>query len=182
MRTILAGVLAGVAMFIWSGIANLALPIGTTGVSRAPDEAQVQAALHAALGERSGLYVVPYSAMTAKAPSGPAAVVEYLGRGEPFGITPAKLATEFAVELVMAVLAAILLSLTRLSGFVPRVAFVLALGVFAAVMTNASNMIWFAFPADYTLGYAFILLVGYLVAGVVIAAVVRPGVRGLSPA
>ena len=49
-------------------------------------------------------------------------------------------------------------------------------------MTNASNMIWFAFPADYTLAYAFILLTGYLVAGVVIATVARPRVRGLSPA
>jgi hypothetical protein len=179
MRTILAGVLAGVAMFIWSGIANLALPVGTMGISRAPDEAKLQAALHETLGERSGLYVAPYSAMSAKAPSGPSAVVEYLGRGESFGVTPPKLAAEFAVELAMAVLAAVLLGLTRLKGFIPRVAFVMALGVFAAVMTNASNLIWFAFPADYTLGYAFILMVGYLIAGVVIAAVARPGVRGL---
>ncbi len=174
MRTIIAGVLAAVAMFAWSGIANLALPLGTMGISRAPDEPKAQAALKTALGDRSGLYVLPYSAMSAKAPSGPAAVVAYLGRGEPFGVTPAKLAGEFIVELAVSLLAAVLLGFTRLQGLLRRTGFVVALGLFAAVMTNASNMIWFAFPLDYTLAYATIQMIGFLIAGLVIAAVARP--------
>ena len=174
MRTILAGVLAAVAMFIWSGVANLALPLGTTGISRVADEPKAQAALKTALGERSGLYVLPYSAMSGKAPPGPAAVVTYLGRGETFGVTPAKLICEFLVELAVSLLAAALLGLTRLEGLVRRAGFVVALGLFAAVMTNASNMIWFAFPLDYTLAYATIQMIGFAIAGLVIAAVARP--------
>ena len=179
MRTILAGVLGAVAMFVWSGIANLALPLGTVGISRAPDEAKVQAALQATLGQRSGLYVVPMSAMKAKAPPGTAAVVGYLGNGEPFGVTPSKLVAEFVVELAVSVLAAVLLATTRLGGFVQRAGFVVALGLFAAVMTNASNMIWFAFPLDYTLAYASIQLIGFAIAGVIIALVAKTSVRGL---
>ena len=179
MRTILAGVLAGIAMFIWSGIANMALPLGKVGISQAPDEGKVQAALQVALGHKSGLYVVPMSAMSGKAPAGPAVVVEYLGNNESFGITPSKLASECLMELALSVLAAVLLGMTRLTGFAQRTAFVVALGLFAAVMTNVSNMTWFAFPLDYTLAYASIQMIGFLIAGAVIAAVARPGVRGL---
>ena len=174
MRTILAGVLAAIAMFAWSGAANIALPIGKVGISRAPDEARLQATLKAGLGDRSGLYVLPMSAMSGKAPAGPAAVVTYLGRGEAFGITPSKLIGEFLVELCVSLLAAFLLGLTRLEGFLPRAGFVVALGLFAAGMTNASNLLWFAFPLDYTLAYATIQMIGFGIAALVIAAVMRP--------
>ncbi len=174
MRTIVAGVLAAVAMFIWSGIGNLALPLGTTGISHAPDEPKAQASLKAVLGEKSGLYVLPYSAMSGKAPPGPAAVITYLGRGEAFGVTPVKLVGEFIVELAVSLLAATLLGFTRLQGLLARTGFVVALGLIAAGMTNASNMIWFAYPLDYTLAYATIQMIGFLIAGLVIAAVARP--------
>ena len=116
--------------------------------------------------------------MSGKAKSAPAAVVTYLGRGESFGVTPAKLAFELVVEVLVSLLAALLLGLTRLYDFLPRLGFVMGLGVLAAGMTNASNMIWFAFPLDYTLAYAATQLMGFLIAGAVIASLVRPK-RGL---
>lgn len=174
MRILIAGVVAGLAMFLWSGLSNLALPLGKIGVLAAPNEAAAQAALKTNLGEHSGLYVLPMAAMSGKANSSPAAVVTYLGRGESFGVTPAKLAAELVLEVLLSILAAALLSLTRLYGFLPRLGFVVALGLFATVMTNTSNMIWFAYPLDYTLAYAATQLIGFLIAGAVIAALVRP--------
>ena len=178
MRILIAGVAAGLAMFAWSGVANLALPLGKVGILVAPNEAQLQAALKTGFGQRSGLYVLPYAAMSGKAKSAPAAVVTYLGRGEGFGVTPLKLAVELVVEVLVSLLAALLLGLTRLYDFLPRLGFVMGLGVLAAGMTNASNMIWFAFPLDYTLAYATTQLIGFLIAGAVIASLVRPK-RGL---
>ena len=178
MRILIAGALAGFAMFIWSGLANLALPLGKVGISAASNEAQAQAALKTSFGDRSGLYVLPMSAMSGKATSSPAAVVTYLGRGEAFGVTPVKLGAEFVTELALSILAAFLLGMTRLQGFGARVGFVVALGAFAAVMTNVSNMIWFAFPLDYTLAYGATQMIGFLIAGAVIAALI-PAKRGL---
>ena len=72
------------------------------------------------------------------------------------------------------VIAAFLLSLTMLSGYVSRVGFVGALGVLAALSTSPSLTIWYRFPANYTLATMFIDIVGYVVAGLVIAAILKP--------
>ena len=62
MRILIAGVIAGLAMFVWSGVANLALPLGKVGIRAAPNETQLQATLRTGLGQGSGLYVLPYAA------------------------------------------------------------------------------------------------------------------------
>ena len=38
MRIFLAGLLGGIAMFIWTSIAHMALPLGDTGVREIPNE------------------------------------------------------------------------------------------------------------------------------------------------
>src|SRR5437899_8106516 len=58
-RIILAGVLGGIAMFIWTSIAHMALPLGEAGVSEIPNEATVLAAMQTSIGQQSGLYVFP---------------------------------------------------------------------------------------------------------------------------
>lgn len=44
----------------------------------------------------------------------------------------------------------------------------------AAVSTDPSYWIWYHFPANFTLASMFISLVGYVVAGLVIAAILKP--------
>jgi hypothetical protein len=50
MRIILAGVLGGIVMFIWTSIAHMVLPLGETGIREIPNESRVLAALHDNLG------------------------------------------------------------------------------------------------------------------------------------
>jgi hypothetical protein len=171
MRVLIAGVVAGLAMFVWSAIANTATPLGTLGISKSAPEGVILTTLHRVLGEEGALYVLPSVAMSGKAPNGPSAFLVYNGPASDFGITPAKLAGELLVEVAAAIIAAWLLSMTRLSGFAGRVGFVTALGLLAAGMTNASNALWFGFPPAYVLGYAAIQMIGFVIAGVVIAAV-----------
>jgi len=66
-------------------------------------------------------------------------------------------------------IAAFLLSLTVIAAYVMRVVFVALISVSAALSTNVSYMIWYNFPADYTLGYMSIEIIGGIVAGLVIA-------------
>lgn len=56
-RVFLAGLLGGVAMFVWSSVAHMVLPLGATGVQEIPNEAAVLPALHNVLGDKSGLYL-----------------------------------------------------------------------------------------------------------------------------
>jgi len=58
-RTLLAGVLGGIAMFIWTSIAHMALPLGEAGIREIPNEQAVLAAMQANIGDKSALYLFP---------------------------------------------------------------------------------------------------------------------------
>ena len=173
MRTILAGILGGVAMFIWTSIAHVATPLGMVGVSTLPNEGETILSLNNLIGENGGFYLFPspQKSASSEAPGvGPAGLLVWRPRTV-LSLNPANLITEFATELAEAVLAAILLSWAAVQGFASRVGFVTLLGVAAAITTNVSYWNWYGFPTNYTLVYGLIEVVGYLVAGVAIALV-----------
>ena len=81
---------------------------------------------------------------------------------------------EFVKEAALSLIAAFLLMQSILASYVARVGFVSLVGLAGALTTNPSYMIWYGFPANYTLGYGFIDFIGFVVAGLAIAAIVRP--------
>ena len=169
LRIVIAGLLGGLAMYVWSSLAHVALPLGNTGVKALPHEAADVAALKADLGDKSGLYLAP---ARMDAPPGPGVLVVY--HSTPTQMDPKTLAGEGLSELVRSILAAVLLSLTALRGYLPRAGFVGLVGLTATLTTNPSYWLWYKFPTDYTLAYIGIELVGYVVAGLVIAAILKP--------
>src|SRR5438874_9295526 len=58
-RTFAAGILGGIAMFIWTSVAHLALPLGEAGVREIPNEQAALAPLQQNIGEKEGLYLFP---------------------------------------------------------------------------------------------------------------------------
>jgi hypothetical protein len=169
MRILIAGILGGIAMYIWSSLAHGVLPLGRVGVSTLPNEAAVVATLKTNLGDKAGLYEFPAD-MNAK--TGPGGTLVYHTDVTQMG--PSTLGSEAVVEIAESILAAVLLSFAALSTYIGRVGFVSLVGLTAQLATNPSYMIWYKYPADYTCAYMLIGLVGYLVAGLVIAAVLKP--------
>ncbi len=47
-------------------------------------------------------------------------------------------------------------------------------GILAAISTNISYWNWYGFPGNYTFAYAFTIVVGFAVAGLVTAAMLKP--------
>ena len=177
LRILIAGLLGGLAMFAWNSIAHTILPIGHAGLSQIPNEAAARTALQSAMGTepKSGLYVFPWTEHGASAPKatpGPSGIIVY-HPDRPLEMAPSMLVSEALSEIVQAIIAAFLLSLTVLVGLLHRALFVTAMGVAVAMCTHLSNWIWWGFPADYTLAAIATIVVGYLVAGVVIALVMR---------
>jgi len=179
IRVGVAGFLGGVAMFMWASIAHLVTPLGSTGISQIPAEDSVLAPMHNALGDHAGLYAFPWlqnqssAAMKAyqeKLKTSPSGLLAYRPPGTP-AMQTSQLVTEFISEAVQAIIAATLLAWAALAGFWKRVGFVTLLGGAAAITTNVSYWNWYGFPASYTAAYAAIEWVGYIVAGLVIAAV-----------
>ena len=63
-----------------------------------------------------------------------------------------------------------LLTLTRVSTFAGRLAFFALLGLAVSCIDNISNWNWYGYSATYTLAYCFTGWVGFLLAGMVVAA------------
>jgi hypothetical protein len=182
-RILLAGLLGGIAMFLWSSVAHLVLPLGQAGIGEIPNEQPVLTALRSSLGASSGLYLFPglgpgpdamrqYGQLLAANPSG---LLIYHPPGAQ-AMTAGQLATEFIAEVIQALLLAVLLARTRLTGFGSRLGFVFVAAVLAALGTNVSYWNWYGFPATYTAAYITTQIVGLLCAGLVAAALLKkPG-------
>jgi hypothetical protein len=181
-------VLGAVAMFIWSFIAHMVLPLGYAGVREIPNESAVLGAMQASLGQTSGLYLFPglgaglnptsaqrNAAMKVYGPklaANPSGLLVYHPPGAK-GITGGKLGLEFLTEFVEALLAVILLAQTRINSYAGKAGFITLVGIVAAVTSNIPYWNWYGFPGNYTAAYMTMQIVGYLAAGLVAAVVVK---------
>jgi hypothetical protein len=188
-RIILAGVLGAVAMFVWTSIAHMALPLGEAGVQNTMNDDALLSALKSTVKDKPGLYIYPsmglgpdathaqrneamksYEATMEKNPSG--FFIYHPAGSRPMNMVK-YLTTEFATELCEALLAVWLLAQTRIVTFGGRVGFVTAAGIIAAIATNVSYWNWWGFPGSYTGAYIFIQVVGFFLVGVVAAIMFR---------
>jgi len=187
-RILLAGLLGGIAMFIWAFLAHMVLPLGSTGIREIPNETAVLGAMQASLGQTAGLYFFPglgvgpnptaaqrnaamkeYDPKLAANPSG---LLLYHPPGAK-GMTGGKLGLEFLTEVVETLLAVFLLAQTRLQSYAGKVGFIVLVGIIAALATNIPYWNWYGFPGNYTAAYMTTQIVAYLVAGLVGAAVLK---------
>lgn len=174
VRIVVAGLLGGLIMFIWSAVSHTMTPFGEAGISKLSDEVSIRRNLQGAIGDHSGLYMFP--AMdhrgTLEPPPGPSGVIMY-HFNRSLSLSPWTVILELISELAQGVVAAMLLSATGMIGYTARVGFVALIGVPVALATNLTYWIWFGFPSSYTASQIFITWGGYLVAGLVIAGVER---------
>ena len=173
MRIILAGLLGAFAMYVWSTVAHVATPLGTAGISTLPDEQVIVNAVAASMGEQHGFYLFPDMRPGSQGAGnpvkeGPFGLLVYRPHVS-YALNPANLIIEFATELAETMIAALLLSWIALTGYAARVGFVTLIGVAGAITTNVPYWNWYGFPTSYSLVYAFVEIVGYLAAGLVIA-------------
>ena len=188
MRILLAGILGGIAMFVWTSIAHMALPLGETGINEIPNESALLSAMQSSIGDKTGLYVFPglgvgknatreakneaMKQMQQRIATNPSGILMYHPPGRPFGFGKS-LAVEFSTEVLQAILVIWLLAQTRIGSFAGRVGFVLIAGILAAITTNVSYWNWYGFPAVYTANYILIEIVSFVLVGVIAALVLR---------
>jgi hypothetical protein len=189
-RIFLAGFLGAIAMFAWTAIAHMALPIGEAGVENTMNDEDLLAALKSTVKNKEGLYLYPTMGLAPDATHAQqsAAMEKYPEKLEknpsgifiyhPPGSRPMNmgkfLSIEFITELVEAFLAVWLLAQTRIVSFGGRLGFVTAAGIMAAIATNVSYWNWYGFPTIYTASYILIQVVGFFLVGVVAAIMFRP--------
>lgn len=186
-RKLLAGILGGIAYFAWSSLAHVVLPLGQTGVQEMPNDQAVLDTLKTSVSS-DGFYFFPGSGKPnapasermaalrerSKTYVGPTGIMIYHPQGS-LAITPGQLISEFITNLVQILLAVFLLGQTSLASFAARWRFVTVAGVLAAISTNISYRIFYGFPGNYTLAYICTIAMGFVCAGLVVAAMMKPG-------
>ena len=194
-RVALAGLLAGLAIFAWGSASHMLLGLTDHVMKPLPNEDTVLSALRQNVLE-SGLYLFPDAGYMA-ASKGPAEqqkaaaaawerayaeqphglLVVTQPTGQPFNMA-GRLMIQLGIEIACALLAAVLLMLAApsLPRFWARVLFVAALGVFASVQIDGPYWNWYGFPGSYFRASALDAVIGWAIAGLVLAAMIRtPG-------
>src|SRR6267378_368362 len=187
-RILLAAILGGLILFVWMFVAHEVLGLGEIGVREIPNEAVVLSAMRGAIPE-AGFYIFPGFGLGPKPTSEQrnAAMPEYMKKygQSPHGVLvyhPASgpfhfgrlLGREFALNVLQALLAALLVWCAA-SGrnYGARVGIVTIAGVLAAISTNIEYWNWYEFPGNYIAGYMTTQIVGFVLAGLVIATFVK---------
>ncbi len=191
MKKILIAALAGgLALFIWSALSWTTLPLHKSSIHTIPNEDFVATVLKTGIPSK-GVYLFPASpgmtgdlpADQAKAPAetfmkkmqtGPNFWLIY----DPSGYDPAMAGQYiwgFILDLIAAILAAWLLSRSTARGasYVSRVVFCGTLGIFASFVSFLPAWNWMGYPMDYTTAMVADAVIGWLIAGLVIAAIVK---------
>jgi hypothetical protein len=184
-KVVLGGLVAGILVFFWGAIAHVALPLGEMGIRTIPDEQAVLGAMKNAIRE-PGFYFFPghdmskplseseQKAFDDKIKQGPTGVLVIHPEGGE-AMSPRQLLTELASNVAAALLAALVLTQVR-SGYLGRLLVVTLMGVFGFVSISVSYWNWYGFPLDFSTGEAIMEIVGWFLAGLVLAAIVRPRV------
>lgn len=194
-RVVIAGILGGLAMFVWTFVAHEFLPIGEMGVREIPNESVVLSAMQTTISQ-PGFYIYPGFGLGPNPTSEQrkAAMPAYMKKYEqsphgiliyhpasgafPFG---AAVAREGALNLLEGLLAAWLLSWAAAGrGYVARGMFVAVVGILATVTTNVEQWNWFEFPGAYIAGYMITQIVGYVLVGLIAAAFVKSEIAARS--
>lgn len=183
MRVLLAGLAGGVVFFIWGAISWMVLPWHDEGIKSLPGEAAILPALRQNIGE-SGLYLFP----PMPEPQGdPAARKQFEDRHRagpvgwlvyhPGGREPmprAMFVKGFVINVLSALIAAgFLAGSGARRGYVARALLAAALGLFAGLCTHVMQWNWMLLPGVYTTIMVVDLVVGWLFAGLAMAAILR---------
>ena len=184
-RIIIAAIVGGLIVFCWSFVSHMMTPIGEMGMhhDKLPGETSLRSAMTEHLPE-SGLYFIPgkdpllegdparqWEEAMERMESGP--VVLMAVRKDGSSGMAKELVFEGLANISCALVAALILWCIPCA-FVCRVLVVVALGLFSWMSIDVSHVIWYGFPVEYAAGQLIDHLVGWLLAGLVIAAIVKP--------
>jgi hypothetical protein len=183
MKKLLLGAIAGgLILFVWGYLSHTVLPLGSTGLHSLPNEETLVPSLSAAMTQ-AGMYYFPggdmlkmtpeqQKAWTEKYKAGPVGLIIF----QPTGSDPMsgeKMLTELGFDLLAALIVAWILSQTVVA-YRKRVIISALIGFFGWVTISAPYWNWYNFPIDFTMAQAAEQIVGWTLAGLAIAAFVRP--------
>ncbi|MHA6203732.1 hypothetical protein ACXU4B_04815 [Dyella soli] len=180
MRVLVAALMGGIVMFLWGAIAHMALGLGDPGIRLPAHEDAVLSTLHEGLGDKAGVYILPsidpakmrdkevMAAYATKSKASPYAWVVYMPQGDDLSDMSRQLPRQWASDTLSALALAFVMGLAAFS-FMTRLGIALAAALFAWLSTLVPYWNWYRFPTDLTVAALIEQVIGWLLAGVVMA-------------
>ncbi len=180
-KALIAGIIAGLAVFVWTAISWMALGWHMIDIESLPDHYEIMGQLDESINGKA-IYHSPgfpdeehgevdMETYMKKVKEGPVLhFMVFSPEGfDPF--SPVTFVTSLFFNIVSATLAAILLMLTgnNLKLFSHRMFFVAGIGLFLALNGPLANWIWWHFPTGFTLVNMADNVVTWMIAGAVLA-------------
>jgi hypothetical protein len=191
-RIMLAGILGGIALFLWEGLAHEVLPLGEAGVKAAPNETAFIAAVRDNFQE-SGFYFFPapnrrpgrtaeqskqdMDAFMQKWKTGPAGIMILQRNGSDLTSMRYFLAQCGFDIVAMLVAAFVLTRAPQLRGYLSRVTIVTLLAAFPILQGDLPYWNWYAFPDTYTMAQIVTRIVGFFIGGLIVAKFVKADLK-----
>jgi hypothetical protein len=173
-RILLAGIAAGIALFLWEAVAHMATPLGMMGFRPLQHEDAVSDALRAQIPTR-GLYVFPAPKPDGSqpAPGTPVGLLMFHPHGLP-ELTPQQFGMQLALDIAAMLLAAIVLSQVgpQASGMA-RFLLVVAMAFFPVIRSELPLWNWYGYPRRYIAAQMAIHVVGFAAGGLILTKLVR---------
>ena len=178
-KTIVGILLGGILAFAWSSISWMALPFHENSLKEFANESEVKAAIEANVDER-GVYLIPgdkslsWEEKIESFKSGPFVFTSVRpGPDENYSMNVAMVRGLTANLFCALILGIMLAAAAPRLNYIGRVLFVTLGGVFAAVSAVYPNNIWWEFPVDFTNLAMIDQVVGWLLAGLAMAGLIK---------
>ena len=180
MRVLVAALMGGIVMFLWGAIAHMALGLGEPGLHQPVNEDVVLSTLHQGLGSEPGVYILPsvdpskmgdkaaMAAYSTKSQASPYAWVVYMPQGEDLSNMSRQLPRQWASDTLAALALAFVMALAPF-GFIKRLYIALAAAVFAWLSELVPYWTWYRFPFPLASAALVEQVIGWLLAGAVMA-------------
>jgi hypothetical protein len=188
-KILLAGILGGLALFVWESLAHMVLPLGEAGVRGLGDQEASMLAAYREHVKEPGFYYFPAPeekpGMTAeqkgkameaamqRAATQPSGITIVFPQGRVINLAP-HLLIQLAGDIVVMLIVAFLLSkAVALRGYAARLGFVTLMGLIPTLQTDMPQWNWYGFPDTYFGAQLLVHLVGFFAGGLLLAGIVK---------
>lgn len=162
------GVIAGIVLFIWTAISWMVLPWHMNTLSTYKDETAVIDVIKTN-APKSGIYFLPMQKMNEAEQTAAQPMIFTSIRLEGVPSMTMQMATGLICEILTAILVGWLLTKTAGLGYFQRVGFVMVFAIAVSIIAHVTNWNWMAFDLMYTLVQISDVLIGWFLAGLILA-------------
>jgi len=183
-RILVAAILGGIALFAWGALSHMVLGLGDTSFKGIPNEEMVLGTMKQNITQ-PGLYFFPWmdmkstdkaamEAWTQKYKAGPTGLMVFYPNGmEP--MSARHMIVQVITDILAVLFAVILLAkaVGGIKGYFGRVMFMATFGLITSFALSFPYWNWYGFPFDFTIASLIEQVVGFLVAGLVVAGMIK---------